>query len=87
MKHIFCHRSKVIAYPNANTFGRGTGPIAFNQLRCNGLESSLEQCDLSTDTHYCSHAHDIGVDCCRKSRKLFIFVVSKQISVMCFIIL
>ncbi|XP_063406054.1 neurotrypsin-like [Mytilus trossulus] len=40
----------------------GTGPIWLNSLRCNGTESKLTDCSNS-DTNYCSHYRDVGIQC------------------------
>ena len=42
-------------------FGRGTGAILRQYLRCAGTESRLVDCPTSSST--CTHAEDAGVTC------------------------
>ena len=57
-----------IGYPSASRavrgghYGRGTGPIHLDDLRCSGLERNLESCE-HTGGHYCNHTMDAGVIC------------------------
>lgn len=46
-------------------FGPGTGPIFLSSLNCNGMETSLLDCEAfaSTGVHSCDHSMDIGVYC------------------------
>ncbi|XP_042628906.1 T-cell differentiation antigen CD6-like isoform X2 [Cyprinus carpio] len=46
-------------------FGPGTGPIHISQMKCNGSESSLWECDSinTTASNYCGHKEDAGVVC------------------------
>ena len=45
-------------------FGRGTGQILLDDLRCTGTESSLLSCSHSgIGVTYCSHSNDAGVVC------------------------
>jgi hypothetical protein len=52
------------AFPNAR-FGRGTGPIAFNNIACTGAELSLFDCanDGYANIGSCTHADDASVSC------------------------
>ena len=59
-----------LGFPDAESayqgsyFGRGTGPIFLDDLRCSGLESSLFSCTHKrTGTHDCDHTEDAGVRC------------------------
>ena len=46
-------------------FGKGTGPILFDNLKCTGNEGNLTQCP-SGDVD-CDHSEDAGVTCARES--------------------
>ena len=49
-------------FTNAH-FGEGTGPIAYTNVACSGIESSLLDCDYSTDVSTCTHGDDAGASC------------------------
>ena len=52
-----------IARPRAY-FGRGTGAILLDQLRCTGTETRLVNCPSNPlGIHDCSHSEDAGVTC------------------------
>ena len=45
-------------------FGRGTGAILLDDLRCEGNESSLFSCRHNgVGIHYCRHREDAGARC------------------------
>lgn len=44
-------------------FGRGTGPILLDYVRCTGSESRLIDCPYDTYTGGDSHSEDAGVGC------------------------
>ncbi|XP_059364256.1 T-cell differentiation antigen CD6-like isoform X4 [Carassius carassius] len=52
-------------------FGPGTGPIYISQMKCNGSESSLWECDSikTTASNYCGHKEDAGVVCSESMEK------------------
>ncbi|XP_075389594.1 scavenger receptor cysteine-rich domain-containing protein DMBT1 [Tenrec ecaudatus] len=53
-----------MAAPGHGHFGRGTGPILLDQVRCLGNEVSLEHCAHSGwARHNCRHSEDAGVIC------------------------
>ena len=57
------------AFSNAR-FGRGTGPVLLDRLRCTGREQNLLNCSHSgrgVISSYCSHYDDAGVRCLGKS--------------------
>lgn len=47
-------------------YGLGTGPIAFNYIRCAGTESRLMNCP-SLASRSCNHGEDVGARCLRKT--------------------
>jgi hypothetical protein len=49
------------AYARAR-FGRGTGPIVMDEVRCTGSEVTLMDCPSSL-SHNCGHYEDAGVRC------------------------
>ena len=48
-------------------FGRGNGAILFEQMTCDGTETSLSasSCSRYSQPRYCSHDRDVGVWCDR----------------------
>ncbi|MCJ8742904.1 hypothetical protein PDJAM_G00087670 [Pangasius djambal] len=45
-------------------FGRGSGPIWMNDVRCSGSESTLKNCSSAEwGKNYCDHGGDAGVTC------------------------
>ena len=51
------------AYVWWSAFGQGTGTIAFDELGCNGNETSIFQCSKSPPDSYDYHYADAGVRC------------------------
>ena len=52
-------------------FGSGTGPIWFDNTKCNGTEKALFECEhRGIGTHNCNHKEDVGVICSGMSRGL-----------------
>ena len=59
---IFLHTIAIAVFTAYADFGRGTGPIFLDGVRCTGTESSLLSCSRSGNA-YCSHSSDAGVVC------------------------
>ena len=56
--------SGVAAVLGTATFGRGEGPIHFDELKCIGTEQHLIDCfHPGVGIHDCSHFEDAGVVC------------------------
>ena len=48
----------------AATFGRGSGPIHFDDIHCMGNENALNKCPAQPiGQHNCAHSEDAGVRC------------------------
>lgn len=59
----------VAASTTSSMFGLGSGPIAFNYVRCAGTEDRLIDCP-SLNSRSCSHVEDAGVRCLMRTGKL-----------------
>ena len=58
-----------------HNFGRGTGPIFLDRVRCTGRESSLLNCRHNgIGVHSCSHYRDAGVVCPCKLKVFKMFI-------------
>ncbi|XP_069125491.1 LOW QUALITY PROTEIN: uncharacterized protein [Argopecten irradians] len=55
---------RMLGYQGTMTdiFGEGSGDIVLDDVRCEGTESSLNNCTYRTD-HNCGHSEDVGVLC------------------------
>ncbi|KAJ8038536.1 Deleted in malignant brain tumors 1 protein [Holothuria leucospilota] len=47
---------------SSNKYGTGEGPIHFDEVACNGNETSVWECTYSRQ-HDCTHTEDVGVSC------------------------
>ena len=61
-RFIHVYAIGALIYRNAY-FGRGSGPVLFSNVNCNGNESSLESCGFSSTPYSSSHSADVGVKC------------------------
>ena len=53
-----------VGAPGHAAFGRGSGPIWYDNVNCNGSEASLTQCTpRGLGVHDCDHRQDAGVIC------------------------
>ena len=53
-----------VSAPGRATFGRGSGPIWYDDVRCSGHEANLTQCGhRGLGVHNCGHWDDAGVIC------------------------
>ena len=59
------------AIPHLNAyFGRATGALLVDNVRCRGTEENLLDCSrnaVGVVSTYCDHSDDVGVQCPRKS--------------------
>ena len=54
--------------PDFAFFGRGVGPIWYDDVACNGSESNLTECPSTMlGEHNCNHYEDAGATCFRES--------------------
>lgn len=53
-----------VSAPRMSSFGRGSGPIWLEGVRCLGTEATLTECPVKPKGLYsCSHLEDAGVVC------------------------
>ena len=61
---LFDNLAGLTLYTSASTFGQGTGPILFTDLRCSGSEPSLLACRKNVfGVTSCTHSNDVGLKC------------------------
>ena len=56
-------------------FGRGTGPILYAYLNCDGTETTLSDCSYGSFPFSVSHLSDAGVRCTRNTINSKSFIV------------
>ena len=65
---VVCHELgflRAVAVPSPGTFGAGSGPSWYRNVRCAGTELNLTECGISFSAlgSACSHSRDAGVEC------------------------
>lgn len=61
LMHTCCRRH--VEVKASAFYGRGSGFILVNHLRCTGNESSLQLCPKQNHPVHCVHSEDVGVSC------------------------
>ena len=72
---VVCHQLgylRAVGAPRSATFGAGSGPSWYSNVRCAGTEHNLTECNHNNNNHYysgsaCSHSQDAGVVCSSES--------------------
>ena len=55
---------RAVSAPRRGAFGEGTGPVWYDNVRCNGREAKLTQCGHSDLERYtCGYRDDAGAIC------------------------
>lgn len=77
---------RMLGYKSASSvttraqYGEGSGIIWFDDVYCEGSESSLLDCSHSGfQVHNCRHSEDAGVVCSSKSSTLHYIIIQKRI--------
>lgn len=65
--HVICRMlgyTQAQTYYNRARFGKGTGQIWLDEVRCQGYESTIKACDKNAwGLSDCSHSEDVSVVC------------------------
>ena len=69
---VVCHQLGylgAVGAPRSATFGAGSGPSWYNNVRCTGTERNLTECSNNGILgSACSHSRDAGVICSSESK-------------------
>jgi len=64
--NVLCRMKDFVGAISASkTFGQGSGPVWFTDMRCSGKEDNIEHCKPEKTTK-CNHNRDAGVVCYTK---------------------
>ena len=66
---VACRQLGYLRADTSTSFGAGSGPSWYSNLRCTGTEMNLTECSksLSFTGNACSHSQDVGVVCSSES--------------------
>ena len=76
--HVVCRQLGYSAATSAHGrafFGRGSGPIHYDDVACTGSESRLADCSHRRNVHNCHHGEDAGVVCDTTRGELKFFLI------------
>uniref|UniRef100_A0A8D0CI63 SRCR domain-containing protein n=1 Tax=Scleropages formosus TaxID=113540 RepID=A0A8D0CI63_SCLFO len=81
--NVLCQQlgcGSAVAVPGQAWFGKGSGPIWTDVFECQGKETHLSQCAVSSWNRVsCSHEHDAGVICTEKhGTSIPVYLLSEQ---------
>ena len=57
---------RAVGAPRSATFGAGSGPSWYSNVKCDGTELNLTECSKSFFVDACYHSQDAGVMCTSK---------------------
>ena len=74
---VVCHQLGYLRADTSTSFGAGSGPSWYSNVRCTGTEMNLTECSksLSFTGNACSHSRDVGVVCSSES-PVYICIIS-----------
>ena len=87
---VVCHQLgylRAVEAPRSATFGAGSGPSWYSDVRCGGTELNLIQCRKYDYYYYfgnaCSHSKDAGVVCSSKLHVLSVPSIHRSVLTSC----